>query len=391
MSKTSSLALRLAAIPILLGLAAAMEAGQFFGFFRLLTFIFVFLLLADVASLAGGKTRDFLLALTSFAFGFCVIEAAAYVLEPKQLIVDASGSSVPRPIIGWGPERAGRFHSQKTDVKTGATIYSVDYTIDANLLRQTFSSPSAPVIAFFGDSMTFGVGVSDAETMPQFFADSLDRKLRVLNLAFIGHGPSQFLRELETGIYDPLLGANARLFVFMTAAWHAERTSCKASWVLHAPRYVLENGAIAFKGPCSDGQSRKLLEWLGNSAAYRFFIAPYRAKARHDDIELYLRILAAAVTLAKEKYNVPTMIPYLHVSENYLKGTGFDNDAIAQRLRDTGAIVLDVSLAKERDEGAKIAIEGDGHPTPLAHRLRALMLKTYIEQHMAGALRPGPE
>lgn len=378
--------LRFAAIPVLIILIALLETLRFFPSFRLLTFGLAFLLLADIASLSRGKWRDALLVFASLVFGLTIIEAAANIMEPKLLTITTSGSSVPQPIIGWGPQRAGRFHSEKTDTRTGATIYSVDYTIDSNLLRETHSSATAPTVAFFGDSMTFGVGINDAETLPQAFADGFDRKLRVLNFAFIGHGPSQFLRELETGIYDSLLGSQARLFIFMTAAWHAERTACKASFVLHAPRYALEDDSVAYKGPCSEGTSLKLQEWLGNSAAYRSFIAPLRSKLRPDDVAFYIKILARAATLAKEKYGVPTLIPYLRVPEDYLRGTGFTNDAIIQRLRDGGAIVLDVSLEKEHAGGARIAIEGDGHPTPLANRLRAELLEHFIETQAPGAL-----
>ena len=378
--------LRFAAIPIFIILIALLETQRFFPSFRLFTFGLAFLLLVDIASLSHGKWRDALLVFVSLVFGLTIIEAAANIMEPKISTVTTSGASVPRPIIGWGPQRAGRFHSEKTDTGTGATIYSVDYTIDANLLRETHSSPSGPTVAFFGDSMTFGQGVDDAETLPQAFADRFDRELRVLNFAFIGHGPSQFLRELETGIYDSLLGSQSQAFVFVTAAWHAERTACKASFVFHAPRYALEGDSVVYKSPCRDGARLKLQEWLGGSAAYRNFIAPLWSKLSPDDVALYVEILTRAATLAKEKYGVPTLLPYLRTPDDYLRGTGFTDDAIIQRLRDGGAIVLDASLEKEHAGGARISIEGDGHPTPLANRLRAELLERFFKTKGLGTL-----
>ncbi|MDQ6867773.1 MAG: SGNH/GDSL hydrolase family protein, partial [Pseudomonadota bacterium] len=125
--------------------------------------------------------------------------------------------------------------------------------------------------------------------------------------------------------------------------------------------------------------------------SYRLFIEPYLQKATHEDVELYIRIVLAAVNLAKEKYGVATLIPYIrYIPENgYLKGTGFSDDEIVQRLRDGGAMVVDVSLAKEEAAGAKLSIEGDGHPTPLANRLRASLLEDCIETHMPGILVAG--
>ncbi|MGH6849635.1 MAG: SGNH/GDSL hydrolase family protein, partial [Methylocella sp.] len=262
-----------------------------------------------------------------------------------------------------------------------------DYTIDSNLLRETHSAETGPTIVFFGDSFTFGEGLNDADTLPQIFANLLGRKERVLNLGFSGYGPQQFLAELQTGRFDGVIGARPRLFVFMTFAGHAERTACQPIWVRWGPRFALENGRVALKGACYEGLRLRLREWLENTASYRLFIEPYLQKLTHEDVELYIRILLAAVNLAKEKYGVATLAPYI-IAPSYLKGTGFSDDAIVQRLRDGGAMVVDVSLAKETAAGA-LAIKGDGHPTPLANRLRASIIRDYIENHMPGILVAG--
>jgi hypothetical protein len=385
MSRNLFLKSRFAVILILLCLIALMEASRPFPFFRLATFIFSFVALAGVASLFHGKVRDGLVVLASLVFGLCAIEGVATVLQPKTLInVVTKGWSIRRPVIGWGPEHAGRYHDEKRDPKTGAVIYVGDYTIDANLLRQTTSGEKGPAIVFFGDSFTFGLGVNDAETLPQAFANLLDRKARVLNLGFNGYGPQQFLRELETGLFDPLIGSRPRLFIFLTAIWHAERTACKAFWAPYAPLYSLENDQIVFKGACNEGPSLWLREWLENMASYRLLVEPIRHSLSHDDVDLYIRILLAAVSLAKEKYGVATLIPYIAVPV-----WGSTNDEIVQRLRNGGAMVVDASLAKEEASGALISIKGDGHPTPLANRLRATIVKDYIETHVPEILVAG--
>ncbi|VTZ22426.1 conserved hypothetical protein [Methylocella tundrae] len=106
----------------------------------------------------------------------------------------------------------------------------------------------------------------------------------------------------------------------------------------------------------------------------------------HDDVELYIRELVAAVKIAKEKYHVATLIPYLDSPPGTLAGAGFTEEQIMQRLRDGGAIIVDVALAKERAEGDEISIPGDEHPTALANRRRAEIIKTYITQHMSGVV-----
>ena len=207
MSRNLSRKSRFAVILILLCLIALLEARHPFPYFRLATFILAFLAMAGIASLLRGKWRDGLVILASLAFGLCVVEGVATVLEPKTLLNVTNGFSVTQPVIGWGPEHPGRFHAEKRDPKTGAVIYLADYTIDANLVRQTISSEKGPALVFFGDSFTFGEGLNDADTLPQVFADLLGRKQRVLNLGFSGYGPQQFLAELQTGRFDGAIGA----------------------------------------------------------------------------------------------------------------------------------------------------------------------------------------
>ncbi|HEY8033195.1 MAG TPA: SGNH/GDSL hydrolase family protein [Methylocella sp.] len=388
MSRNLSVKSRYAVIFVLLCLIALMETCHPFPFFRLATFMLAFLALACVASLLRGKLRDSLVVLASLAFGLSTFEAIATISETTvSLVVATKGLAVLWPDIGWGPGHAGRFHAEKTNTKSGVPIYSADYTIDSNLLREIHSVETGPAIVFFGDSFTFGIGVNDADTLPQIFADLLGRKQRVLNLGVGGFGPQQFFAQLQTGRFDGVIGAQPQLFIFTTFAGHAERTACKPFWTRYWPRFVLENGHVALKGECYQGSSLRVREWLEDMASYRLFIEPYLQKATQQDFELYIGMVLAAVNLAKEKYGVATLIPYIR-DNGYLEGTGFSDDEIIQRLRDGGAVIVDVSLANEA-AGAKLRIEGDGHPTPWANRLRALIIKDYIENRMPRVLVAG--
>jgi hypothetical protein len=76
----------------------------------------------------------------------------------------------------------------------------------------------------------FGVGLNDADTLPQAFADSLNRKVRVLNLGFGGYGPQQFLSELQSGVADSVIGRAPRLFVFVTEATEVRASLLAALW-----------------------------------------------------------------------------------------------------------------------------------------------------------------
>jgi hypothetical protein len=388
MSGRLSFGLRFAAIPLLCGLLYLSEARGLFPAGRLFTFIFVFLLLAAVASLLRGAWRDCLLVAASLALGISLFEGAAMRLEPKPAVASTAGWFGSRPVVGWGPDHAGRFHAEKTDLATRAKIYNVDYTIDSNLLRQTQSCEAGRTIVFFGCSFVFGEGLNDADTLPQAFADSLDRKRRVLNMGLSGYGPQQVLRLLQSGLSDAAIGPEPVLFVFMTGAWHAERLACKPYFVRFAPRLVSENGQIALKGACYEGTRLQLRDWLEGSAVYRLFVEPYLNRLSRDDVAFYISVVLETARLAKEKYGVPMLLPYIRSSDGYLAGTGFDDDAIIKRFQDGGAYVVDVSLEREEAGGAVISIKGDGHPTAFANRLRATLIKDYIEQRMPGILTP---
>jgi hypothetical protein len=229
--------------------------------------------------------------------------------------------------------------------------------------------------------------LNDDQTLPQAFADSLDRKIRVLNLGFGGYGPQHFLSELQLGIFDSVIGPEPKLFVFLTSAAHIERSACTSSWARHGPRYLIETGQLILKGSCYEGFSLWMQDWLKNSAAYRWLIEPYRRRMTHDDVELYIEITLAAVNLAKAKYGVPVIVLYFGENEDiYLTGTGFGTEGILQRFRDGGAIVIGAALGKEMAAGMTLSIPGDPHPTALANHLRASILKNYLEQNMSGVI-----
>jgi hypothetical protein len=180
--------------------------------------------------------------------------------------------------------------------------------------------------------------LNDADTLPQLFADSIDRNLRILNLAFGGYGPHQFLSELQAGIFDSVIGPQPKLFVFVTAPWHAERSACKIPYGFNGPRYKIENGQLILKGACYEGLARRFMEWLAGSAGYRWLIDPYWRRVSHDDVELYIQITLAAVKLAKTKYHVPVIILEPGWEWNdYLDGTGFTTAAVNQRFWDGDA------------------------------------------------------
>src|SRR5579883_112031 len=220
-----------------------------------------------------GRLRDVSIVAATILIGLAGIEAYSVLTQARPVETRAEGYSVSRPVLGWGPQHPGAFRNVKYAARTHSVIYDATYTIDAHLNRKVISAESGPAVAFFGDSFTFGTGLQDSETLPQIFADLYQRKIGVLDFGFPGYGPQQFLRALETGIYDSLLRGRARLFVYETAAFHAGRTSCQAGFMLRAPRYELVGGRPIYRGACYQHWTAPI-QLFANTSLYRMFIEP---------------------------------------------------------------------------------------------------------------------
>ena len=343
---------------------------------RFFEFVLGFAIAVYVIAVAKGRLRSVVLTLASLLFCLAAAEFYALLQLTPAMDIITPGFSGPRPNLGWGAQHAGVFHQKKLDGRTGSVIYDAAYTIDENLNRRVISAAIGPTIAFFGDSMTFGQGLADVETLPQAFADATARQYRVLNFAVSGYGPQQFLRALETDMYRNLL-SEPRLFVMLTVPWHAERTNCAEDFMSRAPRYVLARGALVYEGACEDYWMQHLRHLWTRTAMESVFFKPAFGGANAADMDLYVAILIRAGQLAREKYGVPTLILYLP-DDGYIRRVGTTDQQIMQRLRDGGLLVVDAGLDAKDFPGQNLGIPGDGHPTGVANQARALMVRDVV-------------
>ncbi|WP_297297734.1 SGNH/GDSL hydrolase family protein [uncultured Methylovirgula sp.] len=342
-------------------------------------------LAAALAAFLVGATRGWLRSLAlvaaSLLVGLAAVEASAVLVLARPNETRASGYSGNRPILGWGAQHPGIFRNRKFFARSNRVIYDAHYTIDDALNRKVISAPDGPLVAFFGDSFVFGTGLDDNATLPQIFSDLYRRKLGVTNFGFPGYGPQQFLRALETKLYDKQLRGRVKLFVYETAAFHVTRAACIDGFMLRAPRYVLESGRPVFRGTCA-AQGTVLAELFRNTAMYQAFIEPVFGGPRDEDIDLYVAILAQAAALARVQYGAPTIILYIRDdSDNakWLRHAHYNDEDIIAKMRGAGLDVLDVTLDLRAYPGKALIIVGDGHPSGFANGLRAAMLKAYLD------------
>src|SRR6266851_3047050 len=324
------------------------DARPFGDWTRFAWLVLLFAFAVYLATMVSGRSCSAIVVIASIVLGLVVAEAVAgLVLTSGATTSRATQILTPpnpyarHPILGWGASHPGVFHQTTLDPGTGRVIHDIDYTIDQHLNRRTIAAEDGPTVAFFGDSFTFGTGLPDAEILPQLFFDITGRQLRILNFGVPGYGPHQFLRALETAMYDELL-RTPRLFVFQTAPWHADRSACIFDSMMRSPWYAMVDGQPQFRGVCQDRWSL-LIGRLFTMAMYRVFLQPVLPGPSAAKIDLYIAIQRRAGELAREKYGVPTVILYVP-DETYLRGSGYTDQQIRPRLRDGGLIVVDGGL-----------------------------------------------
>ena len=339
--------------------------------------VFVFLLvLAIFLTVKGrGRIQNFGVAGTSILAVLSLCEVAATIWEPphpSRTIADLNKSGGKlidhRPVVGWGPTAPGRYESRQ--FLDGKLIYDATYTIGSDLLRKVDSGSDGKGVAFLGDSVIFGEGIQDGDTLPQQFADLEGRASPVYNLGFSAYSPAQALAEMRAGLYDKDL-SNSRLIVEFVAPWHADRVSCKVSWVEGAPRFLSINGRIVQTGTCQPTASP-----LSYFAMFRLFRPPTMTTVTDRDVALLTAITEQVIRLAREKYHVPIVIFYKREPAYLSPVRGWTDDKIMQVLRDAGAEVLEYVVPP----GAQYRIAGDGHPTRLTNTLCARKLYDFVRE-----------
>ena len=357
--------------------SAASYWTRFYGLSLALAFV------AYLAAIGRGRMRDIAVIAASILIGLAAVEAYCVLHFRTSIDTNTAGYSVYNPVLGWGPGHPGAYHHVKTDLKTGRVVLDVEYTIDAHLTRTVDSPADAPTVAIGGGSDVFGTGVPDSATLPQAFADATGRRFHVVNLAFSGYGPQQFLRTLETGLHDDIM-TRPRVFVFAAAPELAERSACNRGYTLHGPRYQIVDGQATYTGTC--GECFPLpLRWLFMATSlFDIIAAPLDDQTVRQKLDLYIAILIRAGQLAREKYSAQMAVFYLD-GTGYPEGGGLTDDEVIARLRAGGLIVIKARLDPAAFPGQELWISGDGHPSPLAHRARAALLAQGLGSLLAPA------
>lgn len=175
-------------------------------------------------------------------------------------------------------------------------LFRVTYTIDARGWRSTpFTGDSAaPVVAFFGCSLTFGEGVADSATLPAQLSLASGGRYRGLNLGFSGWGPHQMLAILEHRLEAPAMTGRPVLGVYQAIPSHIYRVLGRTSWD-PGPRYRLgPDGAAHFAGRFMSARASLALNLLYRSFLVRKLVDGWNQRLGDEDYRLFFAVVDAA-------------------------------------------------------------------------------------------------
>lgn len=289
------------------------------------------------------------------------------------------------PVLGYGPlPKVAQTRSQMLLGDT--TLYDVIYTTNAQGWRITPEHPQADTaIVFFGCSFTIGEGVNDAESYPYQVGEQLGPQYQVFNFGFHGYGAHQALAFLENGGLNDIYSRYRQVQVFfLNIPGHELRSAGYSRWDPFGPRYVLEEGKAVRQGnftPVHEaGDSSALVDFakeevrktLNKSHLYRRLFRTPKEKDRPAMLALQCAILQKAqeVLRAQAPNTEFTVLIYPGADDNVAQMTAADLTVVNTR-----------NFFPADPQNPEYTIQGDGHPTPLTHKVLSQGLSKYIQEH----------
>ena len=274
------------------------------------------------------------------------------------------------PLLGYKPAENLEIVSRM--MREGEEVYSAWYTTSENGWRVTPFDETLPrdqFLLFFGDSITFGLGVDDDQTLPSWAA-GLALDFEPYNFGFSGYGPEQMVALLENGVIEPIVEQETGIAIYTYIDEHIARAIGSVQvfnqWGRLMPYYYLdEDGALVRDGNFSTGRPflSALYLLIGKSQVVHFLGLDFPA-VRDRHVELVAGMIESSRDMLKDRYEdvafyvlfypgysetAPDLIPYLETAGiNYL---------------DYGDLL--------HLEQPGMWIEYDGHPTGEAYEIVA--------------------
>jgi hypothetical protein len=323
--------------------------------------------------------------LASVSLCLAVGELGAWFLNTlrPQMTINTLEFNYEDPDLGYSPEPSQRAHVREVYGRT--VLFDVTYTIDTNGFRVIpVAAPLAQcLVAFFGDSFTFGWGLSDTETMPNKFVAASGGIYRGYNFAQNGYGAHQMLRMLETGRFDRVVGDGpTNLVIYQAIVEHVARVVGRNTWDPRGPQYLItaDNQRVAYVGPFHSNAYVVLLEWLERSDIYSYVTSKFfYEQARVQDVPLYVAILKQVKREVEQRYGAGTFVIVMWYDSEVL-----DADPTEQ-FKEAGLNVIPIDHVIPditENRASYVLADQDWHPNAVANqRIAEFLAREVGPQH----------
>jgi hypothetical protein len=278
--------------------------------------------------------------------------------------------------VGYVPRANARMTARSAS--EGRTIYDVVYTTGPDHFRVAPAATESPeaCVLLFGDSLTFGDGVSDEETYAAQIVKQSGHRVAAQNFAVSGWGPHQFLAGLQSGRFQRAVRCRPTDAAFLMIPSLIWRTSGVTNpWDANGPRYRLDaDGRPVRDGTLGDPDSYNWRRWIGLNPI-----------SKGEASRLAVAVIVEAMNELKHLYpGIRTH--FISYRVNSWSDTGFSSEDLAAfeyNLQQAGIMPLPLEAIIPRYRFALrdyVLGPTDFHPNARAHRLIAEFVLREIKQ-----------
>lgn len=333
------------------------------------------------------------------ALALAVVEVSFYGLNTRNAdrvrlaIEPESGLYAYRLTVGYRPQANGSVEAVKT--VDGEEVYRARYTFDERHRRVTGPAPPCPgerLAFFFGDSMVFGEGLNDDETLPAEVARRAPA-WTALNYAFSGYGPGQAVNQLTDDTLFEYATPKEAVAVYTFIPHHVRRTigsmRVVSQWGLHFPYFTAnEAGGVDLRETFERGRPERTgwYRFFAREQICRYFAVDWPIAIGEEDIELTARVIAAAQAAFAARYPEGRFYALLYPAT---AADEFPSTRLAPYLARYGVETLDFTTAADLSLPGRVIV-GDGHPTGATNAILAERLVAALALDTAVCEAPSP-
>lgn len=244
-------------------------------------------------------------------------------------------------------------------------------------LRKVLPEPtslSETEILLFGDSYSWGTGLSEEESMAQQLSN-FENHAKILTFARPGDSPAGMLFTMEKMVTNGQLKEMSKVkkIIFNFRDTHFSRSSGRGRWFFHnSPKYALQNKSVEFQGLFSELSNLDNYSFFKKGLMFLkfFLIARDGETPRVEDTDLLAGIFNKTQNIVSSEMNSHFYLNFW--PENLSDG--------AKERRDTLISKLDSKIKILESKSVIESFKNNSHPSASGSRKMALFISQNTSQ-----------